>query len=46
MKENIMKEYFKWLRATMKSKLNAKYVSQAINMWVVSTVRHSAGIIE
>ena len=30
----------------MKSKLNAKHVSQAINTWVVPTVRYSAGIIE
>ena len=46
MKENIRKEYFKRLRATLKSKLNAKHVSQAINTWVVPTVRYSAGIIE
>ena len=45
-KENIRKEYFKRLRATLKSKLNAKHVSQAINTWVVPTVRYSAGIIE
>ena len=37
MKENIRKEYFKRLRATLKSKLNAKHVSQAINSWVVPT---------
>ena len=46
MKENIRKEYFKRFRATLKSKLNAKRVSQAINTWVVPTVRYSAGIIE
>ena len=46
MKENIRKEHFKRLRATLKSKLNAKHVSQAINTWVVPTVRYSAGIIE
>ena len=45
-KENIRKEYFKRLRAALKSKLNAKHVSQAINTWVVPTVRYSAGIIE
>ena len=38
MKENIRKEYFKRLRATLKWKLNAKHVFQAINMWVVPTV--------
>ena len=31
MKENIGKEYFKRLRATSKSKINAKHVFQAIN---------------
>ena len=31
MKENIRKEYFKRLRATLKSKLNPKHVSQVIN---------------
>ena len=46
MKENIRKECFKRLRATLKSKLNAKHVSQAINTWVVPSVQHSAGIIE
>ena len=38
MKENISKEYFKSLRATLKSKLNAKHVFQAVNTWVVPTV--------
>ena len=46
MKENIRKKYFKRLRASLKSKLNAKHVSKAINTWVVLTVRYSAGIIE
>ena len=30
-KENIRKEYFKRLRETLKSKLSAKHISQAIN---------------
>ena len=46
MKKNIRKEYFKRLRTTLKSKLNAKHVSQAINTWVVPTARYSGGIIE
>ena len=37
-KENIRKEYFKKLRATLKSKLNAKHVIQVINTWVVPIV--------
>ena len=46
MNKNIRKEYFKSLKATLKSKLNAKHVSQAINMWVVPTFQYSYGIIE
>ena len=44
-RENMRKEYFKILRATLKSKLNAKHVFQAINTRVMPTVRYSAGII-
>ena len=44
--DNIRKEYFKRLRATLKSKLNAKHVFQVINTWLVPTVRFSVGIIE
>ena len=46
MKENIRKECFKRLRATLKSKLNVKHVFQAMDTWLVPTVRYSAGIIE
>ena len=46
MKKNIRKEYFKRLKATLKSKLNAKHGFQAINTWVVPTILYSAGIIE
>ena len=46
MKEKIRKEYFKRLRATLKSKLSAKHVSQVIKTWVVPTARYSGGIIE
>ena len=45
-KENIWKEYFKRLRATLKSKLSAKNVFQGINTCVAPTVRYSTGIIE
>ena len=44
--DNMRKEYFKRLRATLKSKLNAKHVFQVINTWLVPTVRYSVGIIE
>ena len=40
MEENIRKEYFKRLRAMLKSKLNAKHIFQAINTCVVTTVRN------
>ena len=43
MKENIRKKYFKRLRATLKSKLNAKNVSQAINTWEVVMGRGGEG---
>ena len=46
MKENIRKEYFKRLRATLKSKLNAKHVSQVINTWMVPAIGYSGSIIE
>ena len=46
MKENIRKEHFKRLRATLKSKLNAKHVFQAINAWMVPAVRYIVGIIK
>ena len=46
MKENVRTEYFKRLRATLTSKLNAKHLFQAINTWLMPTVRYSAGIIE
>ena len=45
MKENIRKEHFKRLRATLKSKLNAKHVFQAIDTWVVLTIRYTPDII-
>ena len=38
MKENIKKEHFKRLRATLNSKLDAKDVFQVINSWEVPTV--------
>ena len=36
-KENIRKEYFKGLRATLKSK-HSKHVSQAISTWMVPAI--------
>ena len=39
------KQYFKTLRATLKSKLNEKLVFQAINIWVVPNLPFGAGII-
>ena len=45
MKRNVETEYWKRFRLTLKSKLNAGNVFQAINIWAVPTVQHRAGII-
>ena len=44
-KEKVQKEYYKRVRVVVKSKLNGGNVINAINMWVVATVRYGAGII-
>ena len=45
-KKALGKNSFKRLRAALKSKLNAKHVSQAINTWMVPAIRYSASITE
>ena len=45
MKEKVQKEYYKRVRAVLKSKLNGGNVTNAINIWAVETVRYGAGII-
>ena len=45
MKEKVQKEYYKRVRAVLKSKMNGGNVINAINIWAVATVRYGAGII-
>ena len=45
MKTKVQKEYYKRVRAVLKSKLNGGNVINVINTWVVVTVRYVAGII-
>ena len=46
MKEKVQKEYYKRVRAVLKSKLNGGNVINAINIWAVATVRYGARIID
>ena len=46
MKRSVKTEYFKRVRATLKSKLNSGNVFQAINIWGIPAVRYGAGIIQ
>ena len=45
MKTKVQKEYYKRVRAVLKSKLNGGNVINVINTWVVVTVRYVAEII-
>ena len=45
MKEKVQKEYYKRVRAVLKSKLNGGNVINTINIWAVATVRYGTGII-
>ena len=45
MKEKVQKEYYKRVRAVLKSKLNGENFINAINIWAVATVRYGVGII-
>ena len=44
-KEKVQNEYCKRVMVVVKSKLNGENVINAINIWVVATVRYGAGII-
>ena len=43
--KKVQKEYNKRVRAVLKSKLNGGNVTNAINIWAVTTVRYWVGII-
>ena len=45
MKKKVQEEYYKRVRAVLKSKLNGGNVINAINIWAVATVRYRAAII-
>ena len=44
MKERAQNEYYKQVRAVLKSKLNGGNTINAINIWAVATVWYGAGI--
>ena len=44
MKEKFSKEYLRWLRLLLRSKLNGRNKIMAVNTWVVSVMRYGAGI--
>ena len=46
MKGQVTSEYKRWLKNTLKSKLNAWNLTKAINTWAISILRYSAGIID
>ena len=46
MKEQVTSEYKKRLKNILKSELNARNLTKAINTWAVSIFRYSAGIID
>ena len=45
MKDKVLKEYYKRVRAVLNSKLNGGNVTNAINIWAVATVLYGTGII-
>ena len=45
LKQSISKEYLRWIRKILKSKLNGGNIVSAINSRAVSLVRYGAGII-
>ena len=45
MKEKVQNEYYKRIRAVLKSKLNSGNVIDAINVWAAGTVRYGTEII-
>ena len=45
MKGKVEKEYYKRIKAVLKSKLNGGNIINAINIWAVVTVRYRAGKI-
>ena len=44
MKEKVQKEYYKQVRAVLKSKLNGGNLTNAINVWAVAMVQYGTGL--
>ena len=44
MKEKVQKEYYKQVRAVLKSKLNGENLTNAINVWAVAMVQYGTGL--
>ena len=44
MKKKFTKEYLRWLRLILRSKLNGRNKIMAVNTWEVSVIRYGAGI--
>ena len=44
MEEKVQKEYYKRVRAVLKSKFNGGNAISGINKWAVATVQYGAGI--
>ena len=45
MKLKVSKEYFRWLKKALRSKLNGGNLVQGVNTWAVSLLRYSAAFI-
>ena len=45
MKENFSKEYLRWLRLILRSRLNGRNKIMALNTQAVSVMRYGAGIL-
>jgi len=45
MKDNTRTEYFRQVKRVLRSKLNGGNMISAINIWAVSLVRYTAGIV-
>ena len=46
MKEKFSKEYLRWLRLILRSKLNGGNKIMAVHTWVVSAMRYGVGILK
>ena len=45
MKLNVLKEYIRWLRNVLKSKLNGGNLVRGVSVWAVSVLRYLAALV-